>query len=120
MIIGFSGSRRLRPHQCTSLVLPILRELDPDHDFVVVGDAMGLDKFVLDWCRDNKFSHALFYARWDRHDRAAGPIRNRRMSAMIEKLYAFPGPESRGTIDMIEQCEKEPLCQEIVVTEVSR
>lgn len=120
MIIGFTGSRFLRPHQCSEIVKPVLEDLDPFYDLVVVGDAMGVDLFVREWCQEHRVAFSVFFAHWDKYGNAAGPIRNRRMAAMVEKLYAFPGPESRGTLDMIGQCEKEILCQEITIKEVSR
>ena len=106
MLIGFSGSRRLHAHSCTEYVFPILKSLDLEKDIVVVGDALGVDEAVRRWCSDNKFAHLVFYAHWSKFGKGAGPIRNSRMAPMIERLYAFPGPSSTGTVDMIKRCRE--------------
>lgn len=46
-----------------------------------------------------------FPADWDKHGKAAGPIRNQEMlQSGIDHLIAFPG--GRGTADMVRRCER--------------
>jgi hypothetical protein len=46
-------------------------------------------------------------ADWSRHGRAAGPIRNAAMLARRpERVLAFPGPESRGTWDLVRRARR--------------
>lgn len=48
----------------------------------------------------------LFPADWDKHGRAAGPIRNEQMAEYADALVAFWDGKSRGTKGMIDLMEK--------------
>lgn len=65
-------------------------------------DTVGRDvwRFVL-----NNHIHE-FPADWDKHGRAAGPIRNSEMGKFADKLIAFWDGESRGTKHMIDYMTK--------------
>lgn len=78
----------------------VLDTLNPDR--VIVGDCpTGVDKYVLQWVRKGKVDYMVYRAKWGRHGRAAGPIRNHKMvddNAIITDLViAFPG--GNGTED---------------------
>lgn len=83
----------------------------PDRDMLVIhGDADGADRLA-----GNHFTRAGLRvipvpAQWKRDGKSAGPIRNAHMLDMLLALracgyevavYAFPGPESKGTWDMV-------------------
>jgi hypothetical protein len=63
-----------------------------------MGDAAGADLAVLKWCQDNKISHHVFYADWERYGKSAGGIRNAnmlqgvgdRIMSPTDLLLAFP------------------------------
>lgn len=77
---------------------------------VISGGATGADSLAEEWARSNikkrnGVSFNGFKADWNKHGKAAGPIRNQ---AMIDKgrpdlVLAFPG--GRGTADMIQRAE---------------
>jgi predicted Rossmann-fold nucleotide-binding protein len=75
-------------------------------DFVIIsGGATGADSFAIDWAKERMHPREVYYANWKKHNKAAGPIRNRHMLSLgIDLLVAFPG--GSGTADMIRICEK--------------
>lgn len=76
---------------------------------VVHGDARGADT-IADVCAQLiGYEVERHPADWDRHRRAAGPIRNKEMlDSGIDYWLAFHDniDESKGTADMIERCRK--------------
>lgn len=87
----------------------ILDELEPQ--WVAVGDCRsGVDKFVRDWFIDmDRINYEVYYADWETHGKAAGPLRN---IAMIEEntdcvVIAFPG--GKGTENCVREAKKRGL-----------
>ncbi len=78
---------------------------------VIVGDCpTGADKFVRDWCGENEVECQVFTADWDKHGRAAGPIRNKKMvAAKPDRVLAFFSGASRGTKDCVKQAIKDGI-----------
>jgi hypothetical protein len=54
-----------------------LRLLDPV--YVIQGGASGADSFAHQWCKRNGRISVTYFADWEKHKKAAGPIRNKRM-----------------------------------------
>ena len=81
-------------------------QLDAHHGLIGIGciihgGASGADALAESWAASNKVARHRFSAQWDKHGKAAGPMRNQ---AMIDKgkpdlVIAFPG--GRGTADMV-------------------
>lgn len=73
---------------------------------LVHGMAQGADMLADAWARRRGHSILGFRADWDKHGRAAGPIRNQRMidKGMPELVVAFPG--GRGTADMVRRARE--------------
>lgn len=74
------------------------------------GAARGADALADEWARSRGYVVQPYPADWDRHGKAAGPIRNREMLAACDPavpslrvvcVVAFPG--GSGTADMIRQ-----------------
>ena len=77
---------------------------------VYVGDAKGVDKLVLRWCRENGVSFTIFKALWRVYGRSAGPERNGDMIRHGgEALIAIWEGESKGTKDMMRQARKHSI-----------
>jgi len=73
---------------------------------VVTGDATGADALARKWALDRKHTLVIHYADWDKHGKAAGPIRNGEMVASVAGVpHKFAvgvwDGKSRGTADMI-------------------
>lgn len=73
---------------------------------IIHGAAPGADTLADKWAERMAISRHRFPAQWDRHGKAAGPIRNQ---AMLDKgrphfVVAFPG--GRGTADMVRRARE--------------
>jgi len=68
---------------------------------VISGCARGADTFGIEWAEVRGIEVARFPADWEKHRRAAGPIRNQQMldEGKPDLVIAFPG--GRGTADMV-------------------
>lgn len=72
---------------------------------VVSGGARGADTYGERWTDKVK----RFPADWDKHGRAAGPIRNQAMAEYADALIAVWDGESKGTRDMISRARARGL-----------
>lgn len=71
------------------------------------GGARGADSLAGEWAEANGIPVTVYPADWERHGRAAGPIRNREMLAAFQpdQVVAFKdryGETKGGTEDMVE------------------
>lgn len=71
----------------------------------IQGGARGADKIAKGWAKTkNGLQRYECKADWDKHGKAAGPLRNARMMEWEPNLVvAFPTPESIGTWDMVKK-----------------
>ena len=86
-------------------VYDLLSRINDKHGIAIVihGGASGADYFADEWAALLNIARHRFPAQWDKHGKAAGPIRNQ---AMLDKgrpdiVLAFPG--GSGTANMIEK-----------------
>ena len=70
---------------------------------VVCGEARGADTLGKEWAILRGASVKSFPADWDKHGRAAGPIRNGEMADYADILVAFWDGKTKGTKNMIDQ-----------------
>lgn len=73
---------------------------------IIQGGANGADRMAREWAREHALELATELTEWEKHGRAAGPIRNQ---AMLDRhqpglVVAFPG--GRGTADMVRRSRK--------------
>jgi len=68
---------------------------------LVHGAAPGADSLAFEWAIANNIPARSFPADWQKHGKAAGPIRNQQMldEGRPDIVVAFPG--GRGTADMV-------------------
>jgi len=71
---------------------------------VFSGGASGADKLGEEWARINEIKVRKFLPDWDKHGRAAGPIRNEAMAKEAHTLIIFPG--GRGSASMVRLAKK--------------
>lgn len=90
----------------------VLLEYMNDGDTLIHGCARGADRLAEEvW---NDFPPEIdgyverYPADWNKHGKAAGPIRNKQMleEGKPDLVIAFLAPNSRGTANMIRQAEK--------------
>lgn len=67
---------------------------------VIQGGARGADSLAASWANSQGVPSETYPADWNKHGKAAGPIRNREMlAAGADLVLAFKG--GRGTADMV-------------------
>ncbi len=73
---------------------------------LIQGGASGADRLAKMWAKRNNVRCEQYNADWDKHGKAAGPIRNQWMidDGKPDYFVAFPG--GKGTADMIARCKK--------------
>lgn len=71
---------------------------------LIEGGADGLDSLAHEWAKAHDVQIETYDADWDKHGRAAGPIRNAKMAEVIDALAAFPG--GAGTASMKREAAK--------------
>lgn len=93
-----------RDYRSRGTVFHTLTELHPS---VVIhgGCPTGADAFAQEWASP-VVPIEMYAAEWDKHGKAAGPIRNQRMidEGKPDLVVAFPG--GRGTADMVRRARK--------------
>ena len=76
------------------------------HDDVIFGDASGVDALAKAYCIGHKLPFKVYPADWDKHGKAAGPIRNKQMVQGADIVIAFWDGESKGTRSTIHEALK--------------
>ena len=73
---------------------------------VIEGAAQGADRIASHWAHNRGITNRKFYADWEKHGKAAGPIRNQQMldEGKPDLVIAFTG--GRGTEDMCARAER--------------
>jgi hypothetical protein len=66
----------------------------------------GVDAMGEDWAAENKVPVKRFAADWNKHGKAAGPIRNREMAPYCDRAFIFWDGKSRGSKNMIEELQR--------------
>lgn len=85
----------------------VYRSLDRLHDEtpiteMIQGGAKGADYLANEWAKTKPIKRYVCKADWEKHGRAAGPMRNARMLEWKpDVVVAFPG--GRGTANMVSQ-----------------
>jgi hypothetical protein len=75
-------------------------------DVIIHGAAPGADTLAGQWAADKGIPVEAFPADWEKHGRAAGPIRNKQMldDGKPDLVVAFPG--GWGTANMCKQARE--------------
>ena len=81
---------------------------------IVCGCAKGADSLGEEYANDRGIPIKKFPADWDKHGKAAGPIRNGEMAEYGDMLIAFWDGKSRGTANMIEQARNKGLLIKVI------
>lgn len=65
----------------------------------------GADRVADKWAERNMMPRRRIAADWDKHGKAAGPMRNQAM-VDLKPSYAIAFPGGRGTQDCVQRCDK--------------
>lgn len=96
------GGRDFNEYESLEYFLDAFRA-ENDVSVVIHGAARGADSMAGEWAKSRGIPVIVFPADWNRHGRAAGPIRNKKMldEGKPNLVISFPG--GRGTANMMEQ-----------------
>jgi predicted Rossmann-fold nucleotide-binding protein len=96
-------------------------ETDPEKVARAIGDSgfnitclfsgccQGVDLMAEVWAKENSIFVVRFPADWRGLGKRGGPERNQRMVDNADALIAIPGPESKGTWDIINRAQAKGL-----------
>jgi len=102
LTVVISGSRTITDSNLVKNILSKHR-FEKFHK-LIHGGARGVDQVAAHWAMLWGMEVEEYPADWDRHGKAAGPIRNIEMAANADALIAIWDGESRGTKQMIDHC----------------
>ena len=83
----------------------VLGQQEPKISFLIQGGAKGADEHARSWAKAHEVPQQEYEADWNKHGKAAGPIRNQKMldEGKPDVVIAFPG--GRGTADMVRRAK---------------
>lgn len=70
------------------------------------GCPTGADSFAEFYAKENDISFTRHPAKWKKHGRVAGPMRNTLIAEQSDILIAFPDPNGKGTQDTIKKFKR--------------
>ena len=114
MKVIIAGSRNIVDYE---VVKEAIEESQFTLKTVVSGGAKGVDSLGEQYAEAMNIPLHVYKADWERHGRAAGPIRNRKMAENADALIAIWDGKSRGTKNMIETAQKLKLLVYVKVLE---
>lgn len=106
MKIIIAGSRHLTDNKWLEVINDCIKNSKFDITEIVSGGCRGIDQFAIEWAKKASIPYKVYEASWNRHGRAAGPIRNEKMAKYADGLIAIWMNSSRGTSNMIDNMKK--------------
>lgn len=94
-----------RDYKFKNFVYEVLDFYHPD--IIIQGGATGVDAFALAWAKDRKKKYYECKADWNKHGKAAGPIRNKEMLDTFPNATIIVFSGGRGTANMLAQAKKQ-------------
>lgn len=108
MIVLVTGGRNFgAPHE-KAMMFDVISHIHITYgiECIVHGDARGADTVADEIAKLMHIDRVIFPANWDKHGKAAGPIRNRSMLDRIKVDLVLAMPGGNGTADMVKQATK--------------
>ena len=112
MKIVIAGSRTVcNENQVRSRIHQLLSELNITPTEIVSGKARGPDQIGETYAKLFNIPIKEMPANWNKHGKAAGPIRNKQMAEYTDMAIVFWDGESAGSKNMINEMSKQKkLC----------
>lgn len=105
--IGIIGSRSRNAKSDLKLIIETFEKLYKESDIIVSGDALsGGDRFAEELSKYRQITFLKCRAKWDKHGKGAGIIRNSEIVKNCDVLIACWDKKSSGTKDSIEKAKK--------------
>jgi len=115
MRVIVTGSRKLADRTAAQVALYDAIAALPVEATLIEGGAMGTDEKARIMARRRGLDVETYWANWTRYDKGAGPIRNQKMLSLgADLVLAFPGPESKGTWDMVRIAQEAGIKVEVL------
>lgn len=86
-------------------LFPAMLSDDPQY-VIVSGGAPGADTLAARFAKEEFMNTEIFRADWEKHGKAAGPLRNQKIVDRADYVVAFWDGKSRGTKDTINKTMK--------------
>lgn len=103
MNIIIAGGRDFNDYGLLEITVDkFIADFDVEDVTIVSGMAEGADKLGEIYAYNHNYKLVTFKADWNKHGKAAGPIRNKVMADFSDALIAFWDGKSRGTANMIQ------------------
>lgn len=103
MRVLVTGGRTFQDRDWLWAGLNLIHSMQPITE-IIEGGATGADNRAQEWAYRHEVKCTTVPAQWERHGRAAGPIRNQEMAAMRpDYVLACPGGE--GTAHMVQTAQ---------------
>lgn len=109
-----AGSRDYSDKATLFMILDNVKK-DYPLEKIIHGGSQGPDLIAGEWAAANGIECKVFEADWDKHKRAAGPIRNKQMAAEGTHLLAIWDGSSKGTKNMISEAAKKDLKTKVFI-----
>ena len=100
-----AGSRRFKDYKIVKSALDYYLA-NQDEVEIVSGCAGGVDSLGERYAEEKGIPVKKFPALWDKHGKAAGPIRNKQMAEYADALVLFWDGTSPGSRNMFENARK--------------
>ena len=104
--VCIAGSRGFSDYNLLKAKMDALLRFKHPHVCIVSGTANGADKLGERYAAERGYEIEQHPADWDKHGKAAGPIRNTEMAECIDACVVFWNGKSRGTQHMIGACKR--------------
>lgn len=118
MRLAICGSRDINiPHY---YIHDLIRIFKIDVDEIVSGGAKGVDQSALDYAISEDIPFKIFEADWNKHGKAAGPIRNKEIACYSDRLLVIRYEDSKGSLDVASQFRKlqKPIYEIVIPKEL--
>ena len=109
MKLIIAGGRNFTNYQKLKQICDQFLQDKPNIEIVSGAYYKGADKLGEQYAKEKGFKLKQFPANWDKHGKAAGPIRNQQMAEYADTLIAFWDRKSRGTKNMIQLAKNKNL-----------
>lgn len=93
-------------------VAAALEALEPE--VIIQGGASGADLLAREWGDKNEVQSFTYFAEWEKHGKAAGPIRNHKMLEANQDAVVLAFPGGSGT----KHCKETAIGLGMLVLEV--
>ena len=108
MRVGIVGSRSFNDYWAVYHFIDKRLDLE-DITLIVSGGAEGVDTLAQKYAQENEIPILIYYPKWKKFDKAAGPIRNEKIVKMSDIVFAFWDGKSPGTRSSINLAKKHSI-----------